>query len=343
MASYALGVPFYFTCEMFGPEANGAAYLMELNSGEVGAPPKDQITKRALTVEKTVPSSNAQHDGDGELSHWGEVRNVDILAWMRAQSPLGNIDIVTKPIIRVHTRKCTPIDRNKNALVQTRLQPVAPRTQVSSRALYDILRVDTSGHVIWDSSVIFRLVLSGDSLSSLDHPHAAEDVLLALQQLDLDLTKTSIAVVSNTVSPWVEFLLKSSGVPRVTSVDYNEPIICGMDWIEPKSRFGDPIKEKENMEMIKRMHKALLPGGYLLLDIPTSSEAYTRGNFYRVYNFDRLVELLRFRFEFVARIWDGQPRKGWNDVTKAPKLFPHPDELDFPEWKHRHVLVLRKV
>lgn len=53
-------------------------------------------------------------------------------------------------------------------------------------------------------------------------------------------------------------------------------------------RFGDPIKEKENMEMIKRMHKALLPGGYLLLDIPTSSEAYTRGNFYRVYNFDRL-------------------------------------------------------
>lgn len=86
----------------------------------------------------------------------------------------------------------------------------------------------------------------------------------------------------------------------------------------------------------------MLPGGYLLLDIPTSSEAYTRGNFYRVYNFDRLVELLRFRFEFVARIWDGQPRKGWNDVTKAPKLFPHPDELDFPEWKHRHVLVLRK-
>jgi hypothetical protein len=161
--------------------------------------------------------------------------NVDILAWMRAQSPLGNIDIVTKPIIRVHMRKCTPIDRNKNALVQTRLQPVAPRTQVSSRALYDILRVDTSGHVIWDSSVIFRLVLSGDSLSSLDHPHAAEDVTLALQQLDLDLTKTSIAVVSNTVSPWVEFLLKSSGVPRVTSVDYNEPIICGIDWIEPKS------------------------------------------------------------------------------------------------------------
>jgi hypothetical protein len=60
MASYALGVPFYFTCEMFGQEANGAAYLMELNSGEVGAPPKDQITKRALTVEKVCGICNGK-------------------------------------------------------------------------------------------------------------------------------------------------------------------------------------------------------------------------------------------------------------------------------------------
>jgi hypothetical protein len=34
--------------------------------------------------------------------------------------------------------------------------------------------------------------------------------------------------------------------------------------------------------------------------------------------------------------------KGWNHVDETPKLFPHPDELDVPDWKHRHVLVLRK-
>jgi hypothetical protein len=350
--------------------SKGSAYVYEPNSNQNGWVKNAAKHNKNYRLFQT-PMLNMlvmENAVTGE-----KLDDIDILAWMRAQSPVGNIDIVSKPIIRVHPKKCTSIDTNSNAFAQPRLQPVLPRTQVSSRALYDTLRLDdTSSHVIWDSSVIFeleRLVLSGRSLSSLDHPHAAEDVTLGLQQMhDMDLTKASVAVVSSTVSPWVEFLLKSSGVSHVTSIDYNEPIICGIDWIEPKSvtsfesekgqynliishegfesfglgKFGDLIKEDEDTEMFKRMHEALLPGGYLLLAIPTSAEAYTSGHLYRVYNFHRLVELLRFRFEFVARVWDGQVLKGWNHVDETPRLFPHPDELVVPDWKHRHVLVLKK-
>lgn len=298
--------------------------------------------------------------------------DIDVLSWMRTQDPaVGNIDIVSKPIIRVHQKQCTSADYENGSIYEKRTYPFALPSQVTSRTLLDSLRLDDSSrHIIWDNRISFeleRISLSGYSLSPEDYLHAAEDIALALQHTEVDLSKASVAVVSHTISPWVEYLLKSSGVARVTSIDYNEPVVCGINWIEPKSvgqfgseeeqynllvsyigfdyfglgRHGGPINEEEDMEMIKRMHKALLPGGYLLLAIPTSQEAYTVGNFYRVYNFDRLVELLRFRFEFVARVWDGQVRGGWAQTDSAPMLFPNPEELDI-DWKHRQVLVLRK-
>lgn len=300
--------------------------------------------------------------------------DLDVLAWMRTQDPdVGNIDILSEPIIRNHRKQCSVADRSNDELFRPRSYPIASRSLVASRHLHTLLALDpTSRHVIWENPITFELekiVSSGGSLSSEDHPHAAEDVIQALQQTKMDLSSASVAVVSHTISPWLEYLLKTSGVSHVTSIDYQEPIVCGMKWLEPKSvtqfdseegqynllvsyigfeqfglgKQGGPVNESEDMEMIRRMHKALFPGGYLLLAVPTSSEAYRVGNFYRVYNSDTLADLLRFRFELVARVWDGQIQGGWTYTDVDPKLFPRREELSVHDWQHRQVLVLRKL
>ena len=300
--------------------------------------------------------------------------DADLLAWMRSQSPaVGNIDITENPIIRLPPEEeCSATEfGTKKKLSKPRLRQISLQSQLSSRQLLDTLHLDSNlKHIVWDSNAAFELekiIASGCSLSSPDHSHAAEDVILALQQTGTDIPKSSVAVVSRAVSPWVEYILKYSGASRVTSIDYNEPIVCGIDWIEPKSvaafdseeakynlivsysafeQFGlkslnGPRISNEDLNMITRMHKALVPGGFLLLAVPTSSESYTVNGLYRVYNSERLALLFRHRFEFVGRVWDGQVHGGWTDVHLGSRLFPNPDWLEV-DWKHRQVLVLRK-
>ena len=302
-----------------------------------------------------------------------KLNDVDLLAWMKSQSPAaGNIDITEWPIIRMPpNEQCSVAEFGAKKLSNPRLKQISLQTQLSSRQLINSLHLDGSmKHIIWDSNTAFELekiITSGDSLSTPDHPHAAEDLVLALQQTNIDVSESSVAVVSRAVSPWAEYILKYSGASRVASIDYSEPIVCGIDWIKPKSvavfdseegeynlivsysafeQFGlkslnGPKVSDEDFNMIARMHKALLPGGFLLLAVPTSSESYIVNNFYRVYNSERLALLFRHRFEFVARVWNGQVHGGWTDVHLGSKLFPNPDWLEI-DWKHRQVLVLRK-
>lgn len=304
-----------------------------------------------------------------------KLSDIGIMSWMRAQTPsVGNIDITEHPTIRIGPQhKCNAKYINTDSHSQPRRLQVGLESEVPRGDIFRTLYLDdTATHVVWNTALAFemeKLMLSGQSLSPVDHPHAVQDVELALQQTDLDLTASRVAVISHAVSPWAEYVLKSSGASSVTSIDYNEPVVCGIDWIEPMSasdfgaeagqydllvsytgldsfglgKYGDPLNEDEDFEMIMKMHKSLRQGGFLLLSIPTSTESYTVRNFYRVYSSEKLALLLRHRFEFVARVWQGQVFGGWSEVHKGAKLFPHPDQLNVAwAWKHRQVLVLRK-
>ncbi|KAL7488685.1 hypothetical protein ACHAW6_015998 [Cyclotella cf. meneghiniana] len=297
----------------------------------------------------------------------------DVLAWLRTQSPdVGNIDIQQPPILRVGLNgHCTYVNADGlEFLAQGSLEPATFPSLVASKELYNVLRLDiASKRPIWNSAVIDELdkiTALGGSLSSYDHPHSAEDVALALGHTNLDVSKSRVAVVSGAVSPWVEYILRSAGASRVISVDYNIPIVCGVPWIESKSeasfdsevgvynlivsfsgiehyglgRYGDPIAKSADFKWMKRIHKALAPGGFLLLAVPTAATSYVVHNFYRVYSHGSLTRLLK-GFEFIGRVWDGHVFGGWPDTDTYPKLFPRRGELEL-DWKYRNVLILQK-
>eukprot|EP00804_Cyclotella_cryptica_P004382 CCRYP_006799-RA/>CCRYP_006799-RA protein AED:0.02 eAED:0.10 QI:0/-1/0/1/-1/1/1/0/856 len=297
----------------------------------------------------------------------------DLLGWLRTQSPdVGNIDIQGPPILRVNFNDhCTYVNADGHkVLAQGSLEPATYPTLVASKGLFDVLRLDiATKRPIWNNVVIDELdkiVTSGGSLSSYDHPHSAEDVALALGHINLDVSKLRVGVVSGAVSPWVEYILRSAGASHIVSIDYNFPIVCGVPWMESKSeasfdseegvynllvsfsgiehyglgRFGDPIDKSADSMWMKRILKALAPGGFLLLAVPTSSKSYVVHNFYRVYGPDSLSRLLK-GFEFIGRVWDGRVLAGWPDDDVDPKLFPQREEVVF-DWKYRNVLILKK-
>jgi len=297
----------------------------------------------------------------------------DLLAWLRTQSPdVGNIDIQQPPILRVGLNgHCTYVNADGlEVLAQGSLEPATYPTLVASKDLFNVLRLDiASKRPIWNNAVIDELdniIASGGSLSSYDHPHSAEDVALALGRTNLDVSKSRVAVVSGAVSPWVEYILRSAGASRVISVDYNIPIVCGVPWIESKSeasfdsevgvynlivsfsgiehyglgRYGDPIAKSADFKWVKQIHKALAPGGFLLLAVPTSATSYVVHTFYRVYSHGSLTRLLK-GFELIGRVWDGHVLGGWPDADIYPKLFPRRGELEL-DWKYRNVLILQK-
>lgn len=153
------------------------------------------------------------------------------------------------------------------------------------------------------------------------------------------------------------------------TVDYNQqPIVCsGIDWIESKSvaefsteagtydmlvsfsgiehsglgRYGDPINSDGDIEAINQMHRALAPGGYLLLAIPTTDSTRVQGNAHRVYGPDRLAQMIE-NFDFMGRVWDGYVLGGWGDIDALPKLFSIRSEMDVATWQFQNVLILRK-
>eukprot|EP00804_Cyclotella_cryptica_P004383 CCRYP_006801-RA/>CCRYP_006801-RA protein AED:0.14 eAED:0.14 QI:0/-1/0/1/-1/1/1/0/765 len=297
----------------------------------------------------------------------------DLLGWLRSQNPdVGNIDIQQPPILRVGLYgHCTYVNVDGHeVLAQGSLEPFTHMSSLPSEDLFHALHHDiASKRPIWNNAVLNELdkiAASGGSLSSYNHPHSAEDVALALGHTKLDVSKSNVAVVGGAVYPWIEYILRSAGASHVKSVDYNKPIVCGVPWIESKSistfhsevgvynllvsfsgieyyglgRNGDPTRKSLDIKWIRQMHKTLVPGGFLLLAVPTSSTSYVIQNFYRVYNRESLAKLIRW-FEFVGRVWDGHVLEGWHDADVDPKLFPSPDQIDV-DWKYRNVLILRK-
>ncbi|KAL3779581.1 hypothetical protein HJC23_005093 [Cyclotella cryptica] len=291
-----------------------------------------------------------------------------------SQSPT-NTEVGSKRLLIEHSEQCTYISPDGTKIVaQPASEPATYGPQVASSALLALLHLDVNTkRPIWTKGVVDELdkiVASGGSISCEHYPHSAEDVALAVGHIDLDIANSKVGVVSS-ISPWVEHVLKSAGSSHVVTIDYNEPIVCtGIPWIESRSvaqfgaevglydllvsfsgiehsglgRYGDPINEVGDIEAMQQMHKALAPGGFLLLAIPTAHESKVAGIYHRIYGPDRLAWLLENRFAFVGRVWNGHVLGGWSDVLSHPKLFPKQNELDVPaDWMNQHVLILQKL
>lgn len=283
--------------------------------------------------------------------------------------------IVSDRLLIEDNKQCTYVGADGNEVVaEPATEPATYVEQVASPALLALLHLDVNTkRPIWTKAVVDELdkiVASGGSISCAHYPHSAEDVALAVGRADLDLSKAKVGVVSS-ISPWVEHVLRSAGASHVVTIDYNQPIVCaGVPWIESKSvsqfgneigvydllvsfsgiehsglgRYGDPLNEVGDIEAMQQMHKALAPGGFLLLAIPTANESKVAGIFHRIYGADRLSWLLDSRFAFVGRVWNGHILGGWSDVNTPPKLFPKSNEFDvIADWMNQHVLILQKL
>ena len=288
--------------------------------------------------------------------------------------------IVDAPIFRYREdldkgEQCTLINNlGAEVLAQPGVEEATVGAQVASQALSEQLHLDIhTKRPIWTSGIIAeldRIVASGESISCSHYPHSAEDVGLAVQKIGLDMKHSKVGVVSS-ISPWVEHVLRSHGASHVITIDYNEPIVCsGIEWIESKSvpsfgdevgtydllvsfsgiehsglgRYGDPINPNGDLEAMQQIHRALVPGGYLLLAIPTGDNDYIEGgNAHRIYGPDRMAQMLE-HFEFIGRVWDGQVFGGWEDVDSTPRLFSTGHEIiPLPFWQFQNVLILRKM
>lgn len=259
--------------------------------------------------------------------------------------------------------------------IQPSTEPATYVEQVASQALLDILKTDIpTKRPIWNKEVVDELdnlVASGKTVSCPHYPHSGEDIALALHVIqpaitEFNSTSANIGVVS-AISPWVEHLMRAAGATRVISVDFNPPIICGVPWIESKNvttfaseedfydllvsfsgiehsglgRYGDPLNANGDVETMEQMYRALRPGGFLLLGVPTFVKDYQAQNWHRLYGPKRLAWLLDAGFRFKARVWDGHVLPGWSAVDKAPELFVTAKGI--ADWQNQHVLILQKA
>jgi hypothetical protein len=113
------------------------------------------------------------------------------------------------------------------------------------------------------------------------------------------------------------------------------------------TRYGDPINPDGDLEAIAQIHRALVPGGFLLLGVPTTSRTIVAGNAHRIYGPDRLGQMLE-RFNMLGRVWNGQVFGGWDDIDSVPKLFSDREEIirngDIAgTWQFQNWLVLQKT
>jgi hypothetical protein len=68
-------------------------------------------------------------------------------------------------------------------------------------------------------------------------------------------------------------------------------------------RYGDPINPDGDIEAMADMHRALAPGGYLLLAIPTYASYQVQGIQHRIYGPERLAQMIEnFDFTYGARL-----------------------------------------
>jgi uncharacterized protein YsxB (DUF464 family)/tetrahydromethanopterin S-methyltransferase subunit F len=272
--------------------------------------------------------------------------------------------------------KCSYVDSNGvEVIAQPNMEePATSVEQVASQALLNELHLDiATKRPIWTSMVVGELdniVSMGGTISCPHFPHSAEDIALALNTINLDLSNLTVGVVSS-ISPWVEHILRSAGASNVVTIDYNEPIVCsGVSWIESKSvstfasevgvynllvsfsgiehtglgRYGDPINPNGDIDAMDQIHMALAPGGYLLLAIPTMEQTFVAGDWNRVYGPDRLAQMFGTKFNFVGRVWDGKVFGGWSEIESIPRLFPNQSELNgISDWQFENVLILQKI
>lgn len=114
--------------------------------------------------------------------------------------------------------------------------------------MHELLRFEDGGRPVWNETLLqtgMDLLARAKTLSPVDYPHAAEDVILACRTIAADIPHASrrggasqqqqarVAVFSS-ISPWIELSLLASCAPNasgvtqwhsLTTIDYNPPIL----------------------------------------------------------------------------------------------------------------------
>ena len=153
------------------------------------------------------------------------------------------------------------------------------------------------------------------------YPGSSERLWYALNQHLTKNSATQIAVIGS-ISPWVESLILSFGLPSVDTVDYNIPIslderinVKPIDEIKQDEnkydflvsyssiehdglgRYGDPISPKGDRAAMIEMWSMLKKDGILFLNVPYNNFDVLVYNQHRVYGPKRLQMITEGLFE----------------------------------------------
>lgn len=198
---------------------------------------------------------------------------------------------------------------------------------------------------------------------SRQHSCQAEHPSSAGMAFDSFVHSAHRAVVFGSISPWVEFTLLEHGLPNVTTLDYNTPIIRGFPHVrtlrhhmlpqlaaafdlavsfsgiehDGLTRYGDPGGPNGDMHAMSEIRSVLAPGGHLLLGVPIAPVGDVVYPLHRLYGPARLRRLFA-GWEHLGTIWDRNVTKGIAIEFRDPVPFD-PSQ----SWKYQPVFVLRRL
>lgn len=189
--------------------------------------------------------------------------------------------------------------------------------------------------------------------SPKDYPHCVTDYYSAFDKYPIQGKKVLIA---GSISPWNEAIAIAYDAASVTTAEYSNlvsfhplikvvstpqilqqnkssfDVICSFSSIEHDGlgRYGDPIDPTGDFSAMREFRFLLKPGGMLYLGIPIGATGTIHGNSHRIYNENRLTNLIsQTGFELVDMIDKHWGRKG------------KPYMRDF--WQNQPIFVLRSI
>jgi len=203
----------------------------------------------------------------------------------------------------------------------------------------------------WSFDLVEALVSAADKRNDFspgDYPHCVTDFYLAFDKFPINGKDVLIA---GSISPWNEAIAIAYNASSVTTSDYSDllslhpkitvvsatqilqqnkasfDVICSFSSIEHDGlgRYGDPIDPTGDFSAMREFRFLLKPGGLLYLGIPIGSEGSLHGNFQRIYNYNRLSNLItQTGFELVDTIeqhWGHYSEAYWMDKWENQPIF----------------------
>eukprot|EP00607_Mallomonas_marina_P002008 CAMPEP_0182430706 /NCGR_PEP_ID=MMETSP1167-20130531/42730_1 /TAXON_ID=2988 /ORGANISM="Mallomonas Sp, Strain CCMP3275" /LENGTH=307 /DNA_ID=CAMNT_0024616107 /DNA_START=127 /DNA_END=1050 /DNA_ORIENTATION=+ len=190
----------------------------------------------------------------------------------------------------------------------------------------------------WSVELVDTLVTAAKSrvdFSPRDYPHCVTDFYAAFDKYPITGKKV---MIGGAISPWNEAIAIAFGASSVTTAEYSDlkcasdkikivstpsilnlsfkgvfDAICSFSSIEHDGlgRYGDPIDPTGDFSAMKEFKYLLKPGGLLYLGIPIGYNGIIFGNSHRIYNENRLNNLIsQTGFELIDTIENHWGKKG---------------------------------